>query len=561
MNFGIAAKLGLLLAVVGMLAAGITGFYAYTVSRNLLIDSAKGELLTATQVLARRIVLAREEGVRNLQILARHPATLAALQGAGHAREDELAALFRLFMETNPAYFQIRLIAADDDGMERVRLDRDGGRLLRITGEELQEKGHYPYVFDTLKLAAGQVYMSRISINDERGSHAALGQPAVQYAVPVMDAHGVARGVVVTNADVGGFFALLAKDLPQDVQLFLTNRRGDYLVHPDPALTFGFDKGRRTLVQDEFPDTRPLVEGYSAQVVTEARDGRYASRPTVAAFIALRPEVTTEESRVILGLAQPLQAVLEQADALGSVTLQIVLGLCLAGIPVAAVLAGAITRPINDLSVAVERFSDDGHKAKLPLERQDEIGLLARSFGRLRNQIRQQLAELHESRLELEHLAQHDTLTGLPNRALFDDRVNVAVATARREDARFALLFIDLDRFKPINDNLGHAAGDLVLRGVAGRILDIIRESDTAARIGGDEFVILLRNVHGREDAASVAQKLAHAIGQPFEAGGRTVSVSASVGIALYPEDGTDVTTLSKHADRAMYRAKEQARA
>lgn len=144
MRIGIAAKLGLVLALVGMLAAGLTGFYAYTASRKLLIDSAKKELLTSTQVLGRRILQAREEGSRNLRTLAHHPAALAALQQADRAREDELAVLFSLLMEANPAYFQIRLISAEDGGLERVRVDRDGTTLLRVDGDELQEKGHYP---------------------------------------------------------------------------------------------------------------------------------------------------------------------------------------------------------------------------------------------------------------------------------------------------------------------------------------------------------------------------------------------------------------------------------
>jgi diguanylate cyclase (GGDEF)-like protein len=560
MNFGIAAKLGLLLAIVGMLAAGVTGFYAYTASRTLLIDSAKDELLNSTHVLARRVTLAREEVGRNLHTLSRHPAALAVLKEHAAAPADELATLFRLLMEPNPAYFQIRLISADDAGLEQVRVDRDGSRLLRVMNDQLQEKGHYPYVFDALKLSSGQVYMSRIVINHERGSHAALGQPAVQYATPVTDEQGVALGVIVINVDFNGVFALLAKDLPNEFQLFLTNRQGDYLIHPDAAHAFGFDKGRRTLIQDEFPATHDLVAGRTDRVVTEAREGRYAGAPVVAAFAAVRPPLATDESQVVLGLAQPLASVLELARTLGSITLRIVLALCLACILVAVVLARAITRPINAMSVAVERFADDD-ETSLPVNRRDEIGTLARCFRELRNQIRQQLAELRQSRLELEHLAQHDPLTDLPNRALFDDRMTVALAAARREHTRLALLFIDLDRFKPINDQLGHAAGDQVLKGVADRIHQHIRESDTAARVGGDEFVVLLRNLHAPDDASHVAQKIRQAVDQPFSIDGQTVSVSASIGIALYPEDGTDVMTLSKHADHAMYQEKEKARA
>lgn len=560
MKVGIAVKLGLLLALVGMLAAGVTGFYAYNASRDLLVDSAKNELLTSTHVLARRITLAREELSRNLQTLAGHPAALLSLQGHGEAPEGELATLFRLLMEANPEYFQIRLISAADGGLERIRIDRDGNALVRVSGDELQEKGHYPYVFDTLSLHAGQTYLSRVVINHEHGSHSALGQPSVQLAMPVADQHQVALGVVVINVDLNGLFTLLATDLPQEFQLFFANRQGDFLIHPDSARSFGFDKGRRVLIQDEFPATAELVEGRTDAVLIEARAGSYARTPVVAAFIGRRTTGPSNETGFILGLAQPLASVVKQADALGTVTLQIVLGLCLASILVAVPVARAVTRPINSMSAAVQGFTDDQWATELPQRRQDEIGVLARSFCQLRSQIRQQLAELQQRRVELEHLAQHDTLTGLPNRALFADRMELALSTARRDNARLALLFIDLDRFKPINDRLGHATGDLILKGMADRIRGVIRESDTAARIGGDEFIVLLRNIQHREDAENVADKIREAAARPFACDGQTVALSVSIGFALYPDDGADLLSLSKHADKAMYCEKSRHR-
>ena len=557
MKFGIAARLALVLALVGMLGAGIAGLYAYRASKGLLVQSAKEDLLTSTRVLARRITLVREEISLTLRALAHHPAAGAALADANATHAAELGSLFALLLEANPAYFQIRLISADAHGSERVRVDRDGSAVVHVTGDDLQEKGHYPYVFDTLRLAVGEVYMSRIAINHERGSHAALRQPTVQFATPVANAAGTVRGVIVINLDLNGVFALLAADLPPDFQLFLTNGSGDYLIHPDASRTFGFDKGRRIRVQDEFASAIALVEGRASNVVIEAPPGPHAHPAVVAAFITTHAQVNTEDNRFVLGLAQPLDVILERATPLRNVVLQIVIGLSLAGILIASVLARAITRPINALSDAAEHFSNDGRGPALPVRRKDEIGALARRFAELRTQIALQVGELEQRRRELEHLAQHDALTDLPNRALFDDRMSVALAAARRDDSQFALLFIDLDRFKPINDRLGHAAGDRVLKDVAERIRRNIRESDTAARIGGDEFVVLLRSIESRDDAARVAQKVREAIDQPFELEACSLTVSASIGLAIYPVDGLDAAALSRHADAAMYRAKD----
>lgn len=558
MKFGIAARLSWVLALVSSLIAGLTGLYAYRASHDLLVQSAKNELFNSTTVLARRIFYMRQEVSRDLHMLARHPASLAALQQASAAQADLLATLFEMIMHTNPGYFQIRLISAQDNGLERVRVDRDTDRPLRVTGDDLQEKNHYAYVSETLKLPAQSTYLSRIVINDERGAHAGLEQPTAQLATPVMDAAGHSVGVIVINLDLNGTFASLAADLPPSYQLFLANQSGDFLIHPDSTLTFGFDKGQRVLLQDEFPDTRDLVAGKTGQVVLEATEKRYAATPMVAVFMGTNTDIASEESALILGLAQPLAHVLERADQLGLTILQIVGGFGVLGVLLAVLLARLITRPINTMSAAVERFSSTQQLLDLPLDRKDELGQLARSFATLQNQISQQIGELQQSRLELEHLARHDVLTGLPNRRLFMERLEGALERSRRNKQPLALLFIDLDRFKDINDQMGHDAGDAALRSVAQRLQANIRKVDTVARLGGDEFVVLLDNPSHRADVEAIAQKLLDSMHEPISFGSHSIAISLSIGISLYPDDGDSADRLMSIADTAMYRAKSE---
>lgn len=159
------------------------------------------------------------------------------------------------------------------------------------------------------------------------------------------------------------------------------------------------------------------------------------------------------------------------------------------------------------------------------------------------------------------HMAQHDTLTNLPNRALLGDRLRHAIAHARRHSTRMALMYIDLDRFKPVNDSLGHQVGDQLLKAVAKRMQDSVRASDTVARIGGDEFVVLLPAIGDDRDALQVAEKVRAALNEPFELpGGHTVRISSSTGIAIYPDHATDEITLAKCADDAMYLSKARGR-
>ncbi|MFC5597336.1 diguanylate cyclase domain-containing protein [Deinococcus cellulosilyticus] len=156
----------------------------------------------------------------------------------------------------------------------------------------------------------------------------------------------------------------------------------------------------------------------------------------------------------------------------------------------------------------------------------------------------------------IEHMAFHDALTGLPNRVLFHDRLHQALAYARRKESKLAVLFMDLDGFKNVNDSCGHHIGDLLLKAAGERWSTRIRQSDTLARMSGDEFAVLLNDIHRREDVERVAEDLLGLVRQPFELLGHTVHVTASIGISIFPDDAQDQHTLLIHADHTMYRIK-----
>ncbi|MDB2562411.1 EAL domain-containing protein [Sulfurimonas sp.] len=217
------------------------------------------------------------------------------------------------------------------------------------------------------------------------------------------------------------------------------------------------------------------------------------------------------------------------------------------------------TKVIHDHS------KEDGRKqyvelAASPLfdENHDCIGIIeaARDITQhLENQ-----EKLKEQASDLHFQATHDDLTGLANRVLFHDRLQSSIKKAQRNNSIVALLFIDLDHFKEINDSLGHSAGDIVLKEVTKRFHNVVRDKDAVARLGGDEFTIIIEDLHQAQDASFVAQNLLSSLAEPMDLGGNTVYISSSIGISVYPSDGNSSQNLLKFADSAMYKAKEEGR-
>ena len=230
---------------------------------------------------------------------------------------------------------------------------------------------------------------------------------------------------------------------------------------------------------------------------------------------------------------------------------------CVAGVLAGCLAAGHVARPLTRMIGAMDRLAGGDTETPVPeLGRSDEIGGMAAALEVFRETARDRARK--EARIE--HLAHHDALTGLANRALFRERLGRALAAARRRGGPVAVLCLDLDRFKPVNDTLGHPVGDALLRAVAARLLACVREGDTAARLGGDEFAVLQAGAGQPEAAGALARRLVEALSAPYEVLGHQVVVGASVGVALAPGDGGDPDELLKRADMALYRAKADGR-
>jgi diguanylate cyclase (GGDEF)-like protein len=230
-----------------------------------------------------------------------------------------------------------------------------------------------------------------------------------------------------------------------------------------------------------------------------------------------------------------------------------------------AVLLGVfyhrLLRPLERLKRQASAMAHRDELAPMAWHGEDELAELGQHLNEVHAQINGLFAELESKKAALETMALHDPLTGLANRTLFAELSLAAVAAARRDGGRLALLFLDLDRFKSVNDQLGHAAGDELLIVLAERLRAAVRESDVVCRHSGDEFTILLHDAHQWDEVASTADRLLKSIEAPMTVREQEVTVSASIGIALFPDDAADYEELLRHADTAMYAAKRMGRA
>jgi diguanylate cyclase (GGDEF)-like protein len=557
-KLGLTSRLSILLVCIGVAASGATGYYAYRANRAMIMQEAERSLLTSTQLLSQRFTAALGDVADDVLVLAAVPSAAAVARGAlpadgGRAR---IEAVFLQFMRHHSEYLEIRLISRFGNGLERIRVERGANGIDAVPERELQEKGQFPYVFDTLTTMDGHVYLSPVGLKSAPGSDPGKGRPAMRVGAPIVDESGNKVGVLVIDIDLTQVFQRLERDLPPGYLVYLANEWGDFLIHPDASEAFGFERGRRFLMQTSFPATRPLFGGARSSL-TFAGPALADKVPAQAFAFVRSPFGKVDGNRfIVIGLGRSLTDVLASAHALGYEIVRMVLISSGFAIVLAALFARALARPLRTLTRAATHVFDDANVERLPVSRSDEIGVLARCFDGMRHEIRSQMKTLRTKHQELTHLAGHDTLTGLPNRMRFMEQFEASIRRAAASGERLAIIFIDLDGFKQINDRLGHSAGDRTLVVVAQRMREALHDTDLVARLGGDEFIILVSGARSTDAIRETAERVEAALDEAVTLGVHTMTVGASMGISEFPLDGDHAEELLAKADAAMYVAK-----
>jgi diguanylate cyclase (GGDEF)-like protein len=310
-------------------------------------------------------------------------------------------------------------------------------------------------------------------------------------------------------------------------EIFLTDSDGHFLTtlrYPQPALP------RSTTLLES---TSECLKGPSETIALDYRGVKTIHGvhpvPIFSGGACVHAHVAYDEALA------PAGALLDQLTIRGAL-------FALVGVVLSLLLGGWISSPVRRLALSARAMEKGDFNRPVPIAGPSEVRALGRGFATMARAIAD--------------LAQHDVLTGLPNRRLLNERLTQAIALARRRDTQLAVLFLDLDRFKHVNDSLGHEVGDRLLQSVSRRLQAAVRTSDTISRQGGDEFVLLLSEVVHGSDAARTAQKIVAALAAPHGIDRHELHITASIGVSLYPDDGQDAETLLKNADAAMYHAK-----
>ncbi|MCQ8128714.1 EAL domain-containing protein [Methylomonas rivi] len=404
MRLSVGIKLGFWLALFGSLSIGLFGYYIFVRSQDLLVQSSKDKLLTAARAFADRLSDATSDIAADIKFIETLPLTLQVMEHAPGPASDnpeqrQLEQVFASLLAARPEYAQIRLIDAANHGKELVRVDRDLAGIKIVTGRQLQEKGHFPYVFETVRLPAGQLYISEINLNRELGSHLGFGKPTIRVATTTQS-RTHKQGVIVINVNLDGLFKHIHSDLPANSNALLTNIHGDYLIHPDPGKTFAFEQGRQFLIQADIPSSQVVLEGNEPHTLTltDALPGGTA----LAALVRVPLGAPGARRMVMLGLYTPLESVIAESEILGFNVIQVTALFGILAVLLSLVLARILAKPLNQMAKTVSQFELGKPLPDLPDRRNDEIGYLAGSFSTLISKLNQQVAALHASETKLQ---------------------------------------------------------------------------------------------------------------------------------------------------------------
>jgi diguanylate cyclase (GGDEF)-like protein len=510
----------LILIVAVLLAAG--GTLLYRVERSEFLDRVGSVEFTSLDLQTSAIARELDDIVADVLYLSKQNELITLLDTGDQNEIRDMSREYLELVRNRQDYDQIRYI--DASGMERVRINGRDGLLSAVTGDRLQNKGDRYYFKECFALGRGEIYLSPMDLNVENGEVERPVRPMLRIGTPVYDSSGLKRGIVLVNYNARTLLdRILSTGSSAEGVSMLINCRGYWLLNPDASKEWGFMA----------PNTRDVT--FALELPNEWE--WMLSRE--------RGQLSTANGLFTFAAIHPLAEMQRFSNQLRA----------------SAVQGQTDTDPSPYFWMLVSRVSPEvlsEHVGTLLLKLFLGGGALLALIGFGAWHLAQALARRRLYQEQLVEAAMFDALTGLPNRKLFYDRLNESISLSARYERKLALLYIDLDGFKAVNDTLGHEAGDEVLKRVSALLTRSVRPSDTVARLGGDEFVVMLNEITNVGDAVLVAEKLVSALRAPIPLREGPAAIGASVGVSVYPEHGKAADVLIQKADQAMYVSKHK---
>jgi diguanylate cyclase (GGDEF)-like protein len=541
------AKVLLVVVPLAVIPLLILGWLAYDQLRSTAIERSSSQMTTLMDQMARNFQMHQDVAKANVKLFS--DASLMRAYALTNDEEERyvlmlpsLLKLFSSYLRAYPDYTEIRFLLPD--GYEDARTT------LMPTPNVTEEEGDTPF-FQELRRFRGEVFVQVSTPPDSHAISLQVARPVQLIDLATQDplnSKPALRGYLVVTMRLD-FMAeqMVASRVGGNGHTLIVNEDGKILFHQDPS---------------------QLGQHIPASLLSKVLEAEESEQFLPASYQEANSLLATRrlhEGLLLIGVL-PEWELLEERQRLGNIVAWVILStVVLLIIALLIAMNFLMVRPLKQLMGAVREIGDGNLAPKIALSTRDELGQLALSFQEM-------AGNLEKSRIRIERLAYHDSLTGLPNRFQAHETLRHMISLARRENGKMAVLFLDLDNFKRINDTLGHQVGDQLLKEMAIRLTSALREEDfihqeiprntpdVLARLGGDEFVVLLPKVNGSQDAAKAALRILDIMKVPFHFDDNEVYSGCSIGISLFPDDGTEMDDLIKRADAAMYQAKEQGR-
>ncbi len=402
----IATRLSAILVVIVSANAILMGLAITRSGTDLLVNAATQRLAQQSRLVSVRLQDVLDAVQKDIRFVADSPAVAEMvttmnnesggkeqMQRAFLAR-NRLQDMFAALLNNNPWYLQMRVIGVADEGREVVRVDRTAGGIRRVREADLQHKGKRPYFLKTLDEVPGKVYWSSIELNREHGKISTPLQPVLRAAMPLAGKYGSPIGIVIVNLDIQRVFDAVSEVLAPDTTLYIANEAGDYLYHPDPSLTFGFERGQRHLIQDDFTSSALDQVGTESLVLEDVTPSG-ATEPVIAHLSQLSLKAAPRD-KLLIALTQPRSLILTDVNQARHDSTGLIVPFLLVALAVVIWMVELFTGPLERVTREVSRYVP-GRKLHLSeVGRKDEVGQLAQAFARMAARIDQQVMQLEE---------------------------------------------------------------------------------------------------------------------------------------------------------------------